>query len=178
MPKCEKILIAGFSGAGKSSFLRELEFTAPEKEWVFDDLDHVIMKNHKVKELAALIETHGWDKFRLWERQALEGWLKEDGKGVLALGGGTLSQMIYDLFKPSRKVGFVYLQAPFEDCWERLQLEGTEPRPLVKLGKGELHRIYEERLKVFSQIPWKIENKKGTDLHQLALDFWKQISLS
>lgn len=178
MAKCEKILICGFSGSGKSTFLRELENTNPDQDWVYDDLDQVIMKNHKATELAHLIETHGWEKFRMWERQALEGWLKDEGKGVLALGGGTLSQMVYDLFKPSRKLGFVYLHASFEDCWERLNTEGTEPRPLVKLGKGELHRIYEERHKVFSQIPWRVENKKGTDLHQLAADFWKQFSLS
>lgn len=176
MIRREKILIAGFSGAGKTSFMRELEFSAPEENWLFDDLDQLIMKQHKVSELRVLIETHGWDKFRLWERQALEGWLKEEGKGVLSLGGGTLSQMIYDLYRPSRKVGICYLHAPFEVCWERLHLEGTEPRPLVKLGKGELHRIYEERQKVFSQVPWKVENGKGADLSLLARKFWEEVS--
>ena len=85
--------------------------------------------------------------------------------------------LVPDLFKPSRKIRFLCLHAPFEDCWERLHLEGTEPRPLVKLGKGELHRIYEERQKIFSQIPWRVENKKGTDLHRLASEIWNQISL-
>lgn len=176
MIRREKILIAGFSGAGKTSLMREIEFLAPEDNWSFDDLDQLIMKQHKVNELRILIETHGWEKFRLWERQALEGWLKEEGKGVLSLGGGTLSQMIYDLFSPSRKVGICYLHAPFEVCWERLHLEGAEPRPLVKLGKGELHRIYEERQKIFSQVPWKLENIKGTDLSLLARKFWDEVS--
>lgn len=178
MAKCEKILIAGFSGAGKTSFMRELEFKAPDSEWSFDDLDQMVLRQHREKEVALLIEKHGWDKFRLWERQALEGWLKEEGKGVLSLGGGSLSQMIYDLFSPSRKVRFCYLHAPFEVCWDRLHLEGTEPRPLVKLGKGELHRVYLERQKIFSQIPWKLENNKGTDLSLLADQFWKEVSLS
>lgn len=175
MIRREKILIAGFSGSGKTSFLRELEYECPNKDWSFDDLDQVLIRQHKVSELAQLIETHGWEKFRLWERQALEGWLKEEGKGILSLGGGTLSQLIYDLYSPSRKLGFCYLHAPFEDCWERLHLEGTEPRPLVKLGKGELHRIYLERQKIFSQIPWRIENGKGTDLNTLAKEFWREI---
>jgi shikimate kinase len=176
MAKCEKILIAGFSGAGKTSLMRELEFSAPDPEWNFSDLDQLLMKSHKVKELAHLIETHGWEKFRLWERQVLEGWLKEDGKGVLSLGGGALSQMVYDLYRPSRKLRFCYLYAPFDDCWERLHLEGSEPRPLVKLGKAELHRVYEERSKIFSQIPWRLENAKGTDLSVLAECFWEQVS--
>lgn len=175
MAKCEKILIAGFSGAGKTSFMKELEFTAPAG-WEFADLDQLIMKSRRSKELALVIEEHGWEKFRLWERQELEGWLKEEGPGVLSLGGGTLTQLLLDLYKPIRKVGICYLHADFQDCWERLHLEGAEPRPLVKLGKGELHRIYEERQKIFSQIPWRIENPKGTDLAKLARDFWEKIT--
>lgn len=175
MAKCEKILIAGFSGAGKTSFMKELEFTAPSG-WEFADLDQLIMKSRRSKELALVIEEHGWEKFRLWERQELEGWLKEEGPGVLSLGGGTLTQLLLDLYKPIRKVGICYLHADFQDCWERLHLEGAEPRPLVKLGKGELHRIYEERQKIFSQIPWRIENPKGSDLAKLARDFWEKIT--
>lgn len=178
MAKCEKILLAGFSGAGKSTFLRELEFTAPESGWNFADLDALVLKSRRENEIQKLVENHGWDKFRLWERQELEGWLKEEGKGVLSLGGGALSQVVLDLFKPSKKIRFLYLFAPFEDCWERLHLEGTEPRPLLKLGKGELHRIYLERSKLYDQISWKLENPKGTDLKALADQFWKQISLS
>lgn len=176
MAKCEKILIAGFSGSGKTSLMRELEFTAPDSSWAFADLDQLIMKSKRTDVLAKVIEEHGWEKFRLWERQELEGWLKEEGPGVLSLGGGTLTQMLLDLYRPIRKVGICYLHAPFQDCWERLHLEGTEPRPLVKLGKGELHRIYEERQKIFSQIPWRLENPKGEDLSKLARDFWEKLT--
>jgi shikimate kinase len=178
MAKCEKILIAGFSGAGKSSFLKEVEKAAPDSSWTFDDLDLLVLKNHKSQEIASLIEEHGWEKFRLWERQTLAGWLKEEGKGVLSLGGGVLSQLVFDLYKGSYQVKFCYLHAPFEDCWERLNLQGAEERPLVKLGKGELHRVYEERLKVFNQVSWKIENPKNSDLSLLAHHFWEQVSLS
>lgn len=177
MAKCEKILIAGFSGAGKSSLLKELEFTSPEEGWSFDDLDQLVIKKHK-QEIPELIEEHGWDKFRLWERQELEGWLKEEGKGILSLGGGALSQMILDLYGSHRKVKILYLHAPFEDCWERLNLDGAEERPLVRLGKGELHRIYQERQKIFSQILWHLDNSRGSDLEKLARDFWSEISPS
>lgn len=175
--RCEKILIAGFSGAGKTSFLRELEYQAPEVGWDFQDLDKLILKSRGKghKDLASLIEKEGWEKFRLWERQQLEGFLKEEGKGVLALGGGSLSQLVLDLYLPSRKIGICYLSTPFEDCWERLHLESSEPRPLVKLGKNELQKIYQERSQVFEQIPWRIDNKKGTDLRRIAHIFWEQV---
>lgn len=172
MAKCEKILICGFSGSGKTSLMRELEFSAPDSSWTFADLDQLILKSHKDKELASVIETHGWDKFRLWERQALDGWLKEEESSVLSLGGGTLTLQLLDLYRPIKKIRICYLHAPFNDCWERLHLEASEPRPLVKLGKGELHRIYEERLKIFEQVEWKIQNPLGTDLAKLAESFW------
>lgn len=178
MANCEKILIAGFSGAGKTSFLKELEYSAPTPMWHFADLDQLILQSKKAKVLGPLIEGHGWEKFRLWERQELEGWLKVDGPGVLSLGGGTLSQLLLDLYKPIRKIGICYFHAEFEDCWERLHLESSEPRPLVKLGKSELKRIYEERQKIFSQIPWRIENPKGSDLGKLSEGFWRRVSPS
>jgi shikimate kinase len=76
MAICEKILIAGFSGSGKTSLLQILERSAPSEEWIFHDLDQVILKKHKFAHIETLVETHGWEKFRLWERQALEGWVK------------------------------------------------------------------------------------------------------
>lgn len=175
MAKCEKIMICGFSGAGKTSLMRELEFTAPDPSWSFADLDQLILKSRREKELATVIESHGWEKFRLWERQELEGWLKEEGPGVLALGGGTLTQLLFDLYKSTGKIKFCYLHTPFNDCWERLNLKESAPRPLVKLGKGELHRIYEERRKIFQQVEWKIENPLGTDLVSLSKLFWSSV---
>lgn len=172
MAKCEKMLICGFSGAGKTSLMRELEFTAPDLTWSFADLDQLILKSQRRKELGDLIGEHGWEKFRIWERQELEGWLKLDGPGVLSLGGGTLNQLLLDLYKPIKKIRICCLQTPFDDCWERLTTGPSEPRPLVKLGKAELQRIYQEREKIFEQVPWKIDNPKGSDLSRLAEQFW------
>src|SRR5690606_33347083 len=101
---CEKILICGFSGAGKSALLREIEFLAPDSDWIFSDLDHRILKEKKYLSIEALIEKEGWDKFRLWERQVLEGLLKEEGRTVIALGGGTLSETLFSALSPIRKI--------------------------------------------------------------------------
>jgi shikimate kinase len=178
MANCEKILIAGFSGSGKTGLLRHLEQSSPSSDWHFSDLDQLVMKTHKVTDLASLIEIHGWEKFRIWERQALEGWLKEEGKGVLSLGGGTLSQMVFDLYRPSRRIKFCYIYSSFEDCWERLHLQNTEVRPLVRLGKSELLSIYEQREAVFSQINWKLVNSQATDLGELSKEFWREVLTS
>lgn len=175
MAKCEKILIAGFSGAGKSSFLKELEKSAPDSSWTFNDLDLLVVKNHRSQEIASLIAEHGWEKFRLWERQTLESWLKEEGKGVLSLGGGALSSSVLSLYANHPKVKICYLHCSFEECWRRLQLPLGAIRPLVNLGKGELHRIYLERQKIFDQVPWRINNDYGCNLKMLAERLWAQI---
>lgn len=175
MALCEKILIAGFSGAGKSSLLRALKPLAPEDWEYFDDLDHLIMRafGKKHKNLAELINEVGWEKFRLLERQTLEGWLKDEGKGVLALGGGTLSPLVWELFGKHRKLKFVYLEAPFETLWSRMQLETDEPRPLLQLGKMKLAQLLEERALIFNQISWKLDGTKN--LTHLAQEFWNEI---
>ncbi len=178
MTNSSKILIAGFSGSGKTSLLHEARNIAPSDWESFEDLDQLILKSRGKghKDLASLIETHGWEKFRLWERQELEGWLKEEGKGVLALGGGTLSPLVWELFRTSRKIKFCYLDTDFETCWKRLTQEGEEKRPLVLRGKAELSTIYLERQKIFEQIPWKLKNSDEVDLKQLAREFWQEIA--
>jgi len=74
MALCDKILIAGSSGAGKTSLVRALRSSATEDWDHFDDLDDLILKNHGkgLPSIADLIEAHGWEKFRLWERQELD----------------------------------------------------------------------------------------------------------
>lgn len=179
MALCEKILIAGFSGAGKSTFLEELRKTAPAGWSSFEDLDELILMNTKKKyaKLADLIDEQGWEAFRLLERQTLEGWLKDEEKGVLALGGGTLTPLVWDLYKRGSKLKWVHLKAPFEVCWSRLIKDVDVPRPLVKLGKLELERIYNERAAVFNQLSITILNHDGTDLSQAAKKLWSDLDV-
>jgi shikimate kinase len=174
MASCKKILLAGFSGAGKSTLLEELKLSASSEWEHFDDLDRLVLKNRGKKHpnLASLINEAGWETFRLWERQELEGWLKLEEPGVLALGGGTLSPMIWELYRNSRKILFCHLYADFEICWQRL-MNSSDFRPLATQGKEHLETIYQQRMGIFKKIPWQLENNDQSDIKDLASEFWE-----
>ncbi len=170
-----KVLIAGVSGAGKTTLLGRLRESSPQDWGTFEDLDQLILKNHGkgCKDLAALIEKVGWETFRLWARQALEGWLKEEENGVLALGGGALSPLVWQLYGHSRKLKFCFLQVPFEVAWSRLIGSLTETRPLVLQGQFKMRQLFEEREAIFTQISWRLDGTK--DSSALAKEFWKEL---
>jgi len=166
MALCEKILIVGFSGAGKSSLVNSLRVHPPEDWELFDDLDDLVLKSRGkgLKSISQLIEAHGWEQFRLWERQELEGWLKEEGKGVLALGGGALSPLLLELYGKSRKIQFCHLEVPFDLAWERLLGDQQNIRPLTQLGKAHMRELFEQRSQLFSLIPLKIDGTRSVSL--------------
>ena len=177
MASCEKILIAGFSGAGKTSLLKQLKTYSKAQGVTFSDLDQLILKNHGKKyfDLSELIEDNGWEKFRLWERQEFESWLKEEGKGVIALGGGTLSPLLWELYSKQRKLLFCYLKVPFEVAWQRLVNQSDENRPLVKLGKEKFHELFEAREEIYCKIEWQLDGTQKLEVISEA--FWKNISV-
>lgn len=177
MANCKKILICGFSGAGKSTLLKELSISSPDPDWTFSDLDQLILasRGKGLSQLEQVIENYGWEKFRLWERQEIDSWIKEDQKGVLSLGGGALSISLLSAYLPIKKIKFCYLHASFEDCWKRLHMPGTENRPLLRQGQVELEKIYNQRAVLFSQIPWVLDNSEGQELGSLALQFWDYV---
>ncbi len=173
MADCEKILIAGFAGAGKSSFLRELKRSAPDNWRRLDDLDDLIFLNHGKgrSSLANCIEDWGWEKFRALEEQELEKWVETPGKGVLALGGGSLNEENFAGL--CEKARIFLLEVNFETAWYRVSQD--QERPLAQKGENYMRFLFEKRQKVFARIPWKMTNSDETDLKALARAFWQGI---
>ncbi|HXH30401.1 MAG TPA: shikimate kinase [Bacteriovoracaceae bacterium] len=177
MAVCRKIMIAGFSGAGKSTLLEELKRTAPS-EWVdFSDLDQVIFRKYGTgkQTLADLIASVGWPTFRLWESEEIKLWSGLESTGVLALGGGSVSQDILDSYSTDKKIKICHLFAPFETCYRRLVEDQQHPRPLLVKGRSDLEKIYLERQAILAQIPWVISNVPGKKPEDLSKEFWSQV---
>ena len=173
MASCEKVVIAGFAGAGKTSFLREIEKNAPAG-WGFADLDELVVREHgdDTRPLSAWIDEWGWDKFRSFEEESLREWLTDPGKGVLALGGGSLNEENLPLV--SQKARILLLDVDFETSWYRLSMD-PGVRPLALKGENYMRYLYEKRQKIFEKVPWKMKNSDGTDLKELAASFWREI---
>jgi shikimate kinase len=173
MANCEKIVIAGFSGAGKSSFLREISRVAPQ-DWVFGDLDELVVQEYgdPSRPLSEWIEEWGWERFRSYEEESLRKWLTDSGKGVLSLGGGALTEENLPLI--SQKARVLVLEVDFETSWRRLSMD-VELRPLALKGENYMRYLFEKRQKIFEKVPWKMANSDGTDLKELARAFWRTI---
>jgi|GEM_PF-2630664 len=175
MLSCEKIIIVGFSGVGKTTFLRQIASCPPSGWSLFSDLDELIFKDlaqKNEKSLSEVIQRVGWERFRLKERQIWESWLKEEEKGVLAFGGGALTPVVWEMLKGSTKVKFCYLKSDFETCFKRLQNDLHQPRPLLEMGKTEFEKVFHERARLFEKIPWQIDNTSEGLLDKKAQLFW------
>jgi shikimate kinase len=174
MALCEKILIVGFSGAGKSTLLQHLILTAPSDWREFVDLDGLILqRENKFQALAELIEERGWDYFRWLEEETLLNWLKLPGRGVLALGGGTLTEPLWKKLEKQSLISFCHLKIPFELAWSRLNQDKKQLRPLLSLGKEQFLEIYQQRMLVLQNIPWILD---GTlSVSELTTNFWKSV---
>ena len=145
------LLVCGFMGAGKSTLGRKLGGLNVL------DLDQELEKkfqstiDHQVLEL-------GWDKFRerefsllieLLTRYVHENW-------IIILGGGTLNLEKLKILRQCIWVKLLWLDVPFEICWERIQ--GDLSRPLVKKGKEFCQNLYLERLSTYQMSDFTVSN--------------------
>jgi len=134
-------------GSGKSTLLEK--FAVNSSSYKYFDLDSEIHKLHGVgfSSLGEFIESKGWDHFRRVETEIMEDFLNKDESLVLSLGGGAVSGVNLSKIKKSEDAKLVYLDVPFEVCFERIS--GDSNRPLVKLGKEKLQNMYNERLPLY-----------------------------
>jgi len=106
------------------------------------DLDRVITERER-RTPKEIIEQDGEPAFREIESGRLREALGVDSARVIALGGGAWTmQRNRDLI--AKHEGFtVWLDAPFELCWQRIVAAGSE-RPLAP-DEEQARRLYQER---------------------------------
>jgi shikimate kinase len=122
-----RIVIIGFMGCGKTTVAREL---ALQLACDFTDLDSFITQREG-RSPADIIEEDGEPHFREVETRALRDVLQNHDADVVALGGGTWTVSANRSLITDHDCSTIWLDAPFELCWQRIVTSSNTVRPLA-----------------------------------------------
>ena len=157
-----RIVLTGFMGAGKTTVAESLAFRF---NCNMVDLDALIA-GREGRPIATIIEEDGEARFREIETHALLDTLEYKDAHVIALGGGTWTlernrELIggYDCFT-------VWLDAPFELCWERIANEDNS-RPLAR-DQVKTHQLYDLRRVSYELAMLRVEVAKENSAEDLS----------
>jgi shikimate kinase len=146
-----KLIITGFMGCGKTQVAREL---ARHLNLEMVDLDDSITKREG-RSPAQLIVEDEEAAFRSIESDVLRELLQSNEAGVIALGGGAwIQETNRELIKQHSCVS-IWLDAPFEICWARIEASGDE-RPLGKT-REQAQALFERRRPIYELADVHIE---------------------
>lgn len=158
-----RIVILGFMACGKTTVAKEL---ARQLECDFVDLDSFITERHG-RSPAEIIPEDGEDQFREIETLALRDVLQQNDARVIALGGGTWTIAANRTLVALHDCATVWLDAPFDLCWQRIS-EGKETvRPLAPDHANALHR-YETRRADYALAEHRIVISAADDQEAIA----------
>ena len=162
-----KILICGFSGAGKTTFLQMCKDNSLGFQCL--DLDQELSLDLKIQsnQLGQWIRLNGLPLFRELEAAKIKELLSHPQKAIIALGGGALSQSLLANCQLSRENKVVFLDTPFEECFERIQNDPN--RIFSSMSKDQLFELYQDRLPYYLQADLKITHNSVKAIQGLGI---------
>jgi shikimate kinase len=167
------IVITGFMGSGKSTVARAL---ALRLDSPMIDLDGEILKK-EYRSAKQIFEEQGEPSFREIETQALRSVLQKNAAGVVALGGGAwILPRNRDLITSAGAIS-VWLDAPFNLCWQRIvasTLEGKAERPLAR-NEQEALRLYTQRRSVYASADLHVKTTENKTADEVAMEIVKAL---
>lgn len=146
-----RIVILGFMACGKTTVGSEL---ARQLECGFVDLDSFIGER-EARSPADIITQDGQAAFRELETLALRDVLQNRQAHVIALGGGTWMKAANRTMIALFDCLTVWLDTPFEICWERISNSSTV-RPLAP-NLETARKRFEERRDFYALAERRIE---------------------
>ena len=141
------ILVCGFMGSGKTTFVQNFE--GNNLGFITYDLDQVVAEHLGITypELGEWINKNTLPKFRDVEMDVLSNLVSQRTMKIIALGGGTPTSDRFDELRDQTKV--VFLNVPFETCFMRIKNDSN--RPLTALGEEGLSELYQKRLPIYKK---------------------------
>ena len=158
----ERILIAGFMGAGKTTIAAAL---ARRLRCSMLDLDRFIVEREG-RTIGTIIEDEGEARFREIEERALGEALQKEGARIIALGGGTWTSERNRAAVAEHNALTIWLDAPFELCWGRITGEG-EMRPLAR-DEESTRRLYRQRRSLYELASIRIRVDAADDSEMIV----------
>lgn len=145
MNRAERILITGFMAAGKTTVAAAL---AQRLGCPMLDLDQFIVEEEG-RSIDAIIDEEGEARFREIEERALCEALENHAARIIALGGGTWMSERNRARVAEHNALTIWLDAPFELCWQRIIQAGDHARPLAR-DKESAQRLYQKRRALYA----------------------------
>jgi shikimate kinase len=162
--RTQPIIITGFMGAGKTTTATAL---SRQLSCTMIDLDCFITERMG-RTPQAIIDEDGEARFRELESQALGEVLEAGHARIIALGGGTWT-IPQNRALINERGGFtVWLDAPFELCWRRIEREG-EVRPLGR-DFSQARELYDKRRAVYDEAMLRVEASEDKPAEMLAAE--------
>lgn len=160
--KDRRIVILGFMGCGKTTVADAL---ARQLDCEVIDLDSFIT-GREGRSPAEIIEQDGESVFREIETRALQEVLEKNAARVIALGGGAWTVRANRALVAKRICLSVWLDVPFELCWERIAASGTM-RPLAR-DQESARALYDSRRPIYALAQIKIDSREATGLDEIV----------
>jgi len=136
----KRIVIVGFMGCGKTT-VGEALARRLGREMI--DLDSFIAKREG-RSPAEIIEQDGESAFREIETRTLRHALENCDARVIALGGGAWTIETNRVLVAEHDCLSVWLDAPFELCWERINSVTNNVRPLAP-DRAAAKKLFDNR---------------------------------
>jgi len=151
-----RIVIVGFMGCGKTTVAQTL---ARELGCGMIDLDSFITERGG-RSPAEIIEHEGELSFREIETRALDDVLEKGDARVIALGGGAWTIAANRALIAQHGCSSVWLDAPFELCWERITANPKTIRPLAP-NRERARKLHESRRVSYVLAQLRVDAAKG-----------------
>jgi shikimate kinase len=166
----QQIVIIGFMGTGKTTVAREL---GRALNYPVVDLDNLITARDG-RSPNEIIEQDGEDRFRQIETQLLGEVLGAEPAPIIAAGGGAWTIATNRKLIADHGAVAVWLDAPFELCWRRIQA-GREARPLAR-SREMAEQLYAERRAIYELAGVRISVSEHESAAELATKISNAIS--